>query len=60
MRQRKILRLHRGFAAREGRFALRHCDLTALNFPLGDVFYILAKTAQANNALQKSDKTGKN
>jgi hypothetical protein len=37
MRDGVIFRFHRGFAPREGGFALRHGILTPLHFALGDV-----------------------
>src|SRR5437764_7381653 len=58
MRQCEILRLHRGFAAHESCFTLRYRGLPPLNFPIGDSLEILAKAAQANKALRKSDETG--
>ena len=58
MRQREILRLHRGFTTRESRFTLWYRALAPLNFPIGDSLEILTKAAQANKALRKSDETG--
>ena len=57
MRQREILCFHRGFTTRESCFTLWYRTLAPLNFPVGDSLEILAKAAQGNKALRKSDKT---
>src|SRR5262249_35832290 len=58
MRQRNVVRLHRGFGACQSSFALRYSTLPTVNLPLGNGIHILGKAGRANERYRKNNRRG--
>src|SRR4029453_2436151 len=56
--KRNIFGLHGGLAPHQGRFALRYGTLAPLNFPFGDVIWILGEARRAKERDKHPDENG--